>query len=249
MLLKGSDGDVAVWIVEDGKRLFIDKNANGDLTDDGPPIAPSNVRSVGAKGWDLDYILPAIMPLNGSRHTSFQLRRWNYDQSEDSYGLSLSVDGRLPMYAGWFGTFWSGKPETAPVIHFGGPFTPRLLRYKEFALGPERRQLSLALVNLGSEPGAQSRLSIEALPADWVPELHIEWPTPVGAAPLRTSHKLTERCCYWEFYTTTFQVPTGAVIGKAKVTVDLPPSTTPIELTSTEFIVPVVAETEADAIR
>src|SRR6478735_8581875 len=76
MLLEGSGGDVAVWMVEDGKRLFIDKNANGDLTDDGPPIAPRNVRSVGAKGWDFDYILPEITPLDGSRHTSFQLRRW-----------------------------------------------------------------------------------------------------------------------------------------------------------------------------
>ena len=30
-----------VWMVEDGQRLFVDKNANGDLTDDGPPLEPS----------------------------------------------------------------------------------------------------------------------------------------------------------------------------------------------------------------
>src|SRR5688572_15868024 len=83
-----------VWMVEDGKRLFVDKNANGDMTDDGPPIQPSKVRHLGANGWDFDYELDAITPLNGSRHTSFVLRRWNYNGTEDSYGLSLTVDDK-----------------------------------------------------------------------------------------------------------------------------------------------------------
>jgi hypothetical protein len=96
------------------QRLFVDKNANGDLTDDGPPIKPSNVRNIGSNHWDYNYFLDAITPTNGSRHTNFQLRRWNYGEDEDSYGLSLSVDGKIPMYAGWFGTFWSAQCETAP---------------------------------------------------------------------------------------------------------------------------------------
>jgi hypothetical protein len=240
----GSSGNLKVWMVEDGKRLFVDKNANGDLTDDGPPIKPSNVRSVGAEGWDFNYLLDAITPANGSRHTSFDLRRWNYGDKEDRYGLSLSVDGQLPMYAGWFGTFWSANRETAPVIHFGGPFTPRLLREKVFTIGPGRRQLSLALVNAGSGPGAESRLSIEALPRHLVPKLSIDWPTAAGGAPVRTSHELTERCCYWEFYTTALEAPREAVAGKAKVLVHFPASETAIVLQTTEFEVPVVAESK-----
>lgn len=236
----GQSGDMKVWMVEDGKRLFVDKNANGDMTDDGPPLKPGSVRELSANRWDFEYLLDAITPTNETRHTSFVLRRWNYNGKEDNYGLSLSVDGRLPVYAGWFGTFWSTNRETAPIIHFGGSFTPKLLRSKEFTLGPGRRRLSLGFVNPGSGEGAQSLLSIDAFPRYLVPELNIEWPTDGSGRALRTSHRLIERCCYWEFYTTAFEVPDAAVVGKAKVFVKLPATATPIVLTTTEFEVPVV---------
>jgi hypothetical protein len=241
LITLGYSGDLKVWMIEDGKRLFVDKNANGDMTDDGPPIEPSKVRHLDATRWDLEYVLDAIEPTNGSRHTSFVLRRWNYNDKEDEYGLSLSVDGKMPMYAGWFGTFWSTNREAAPVLHFGGPFTPKMLRRKEFRIGETKERLSLCLLNLGSGPGAETRLSIDALPRFAVPVLNIEWPIAGGKGPLRTSHKLTERCCYWEFYTTEFGVPKGVVAGKAKVSVDPATLGMPIELTTREVIVPVVA--------
>jgi hypothetical protein len=33
LITAGDGGDVKVWMVEDGKRLFVDKNANGNMTD------------------------------------------------------------------------------------------------------------------------------------------------------------------------------------------------------------------------
>src|SRR6266436_6095224 len=150
LIALGNSGDVKVWMVEDGRRLFVDKNANGDLTDDGPPIEPSKVRRLDANRWDFEYSLDAITPANGTRHSNFVLRRWNYNDKEDSYGLSLSVDGQMPMYAGWFGTFWSKDREHASVIHFGGPFTPKVLRRTEFTLGETQQGLSLCFVNPGS---------------------------------------------------------------------------------------------------
>ena len=242
LITLGDSGDVKVWMVEDGKRLFVDRNANGDLTDDGPPIQPSNARDIGGNRWDFEYRLDAITPADRSRHTNFVLRRWNYNEKEDSYGLSLSVGGQMPMYAGWFGTFWSTNREQAPVIHFGGPFTPKLLRRKEFTIGETKQRLSLGFFNSGSGPGAEARLSIDALPRFLVPELTIEWPTAGGSAPLRTSHELTQRCCYWEFYTIDFEVPKGVVAGNAKVSVRLAAGTMPIGLTTTELVAPVVAQ-------
>lgn len=247
LLVLGGSGSVKVWMVEDGRRLFVDKNANGDLTDDGPAIQPSNVRNMGAQSpgterWDFNYLLDAITPAGGSRHTHFDLRRWNYGDKEDRYGLSLSVADQLPVYAGWFGTFWSTNSATAPVIHFGGPFTPKMLRAKEFVLGPGQQRISIAFVNPGSGAGAESLLSIDALPKYLTPKLNIEWPVAAGKLPLKTSHLLTERCCYWEFYTTTFETPDGAMVGMAKVSVELPESLAPIQLATTEFKAPVVAQ-------
>jgi hypothetical protein len=241
LITLGDHGDVKVWMVEDGKRLFVDRNANGDLTDDGPPIQPGQVRKLDANRWDFEYVLDAVTPIKGSRSTNFVLRRWNYNDPQDEYGFSLSVGGDLPMYAGWFGTFWSTNREQAPVIHFGGPFTPRMLRRKEFTLGEKHERLSLCFLNPGSGPGAESRLSIEALPKLVIPELTIEWPTAAGNAPLRTTHLLTQRCCYWEFYTTDFEVPKGCVAGQAKISVQMPNLSQAIELTTTEMTLPVEA--------
>jgi hypothetical protein len=239
----GTSGQVSVWMVEDGRRLFVDKNANGDLTDDGPPIEPSDVRAVGPNSWDFNYLLDAITPPDGLRHTRFDLRRWNYNEKEDNYGLSIFVDDQLPVYAGWFGTFWSAKRETAPVLNFGRTFTPRLLRTKEFTVGLRDQRLSVGFMNPGSGPGAESRLSIDALPVSVVPKLEIEWPVVDGGAPLRTSHTLPERCCYWEFYTTKFTVPKGVGPGKAKVRLELATEPKLIKLTTTEFELPVLAPT------
>jgi hypothetical protein len=241
LITLGNAAQVRVWIVEDGKRLFIDKNANEDLTDDGPPVVPGKVRNLGANRHDFEYSLDAITPTKGPRQTRFVLRCWDYGENEANYGLSLSVDGQMPMYAGWFGTFWSTNRETAPVMHFGGPFTPKLLRRKEFNIGEKGQRLSLCFLNPGSAPGAESRLSIDALPRFVVPELNIEWPTAAGRPPLRTSYKLTERCCYWEFYTTEFDLPKGVVAGEAKISVALPVSEIPVELTTTKMVAPVVA--------
>jgi hypothetical protein len=240
MILLGNSREVQLWMVEDGQRLFVDKNTNGDLTDDGPPLQPSNVRNLDAKRRDFGYELDTITSTDGSRHTGFDLRRWNYGEPEDGYGLLLSVDGKLPMYAGWFGTFWSTNRETAPVIYFGGPFTPKLLRRKDFTIGAERDRLSLCFMHPGSAAGADSRLSIDALPRYIVPTLNIEWPTASGK-PLRTSHLLSERCCYWEFYTSEFDMPKDIVPGTAKITVEFPAGIAPIKLTTTEIIAPIVA--------
>lgn len=245
-------GLTKVWFVEDGKTLYVDRNANGDLTDDGPPIEPSDFRQLGTDRWDFDYDLEAITPQDGSRHTQFKLRRWNYDGKEDTYGLSISIQGPLtkgslrvletqvPMYAGWFGTFWSSSPETAPIIHFGGPLTPRMLREKAFVIGSGRRRVSLALVNAGFGEGASSRLSIDALPADVVPRLHIDWPTPAGGPAVRSSVDLNERCCYWEFYTTDFKMPQNISAGMARLSLEFPDFNLPFALTTNEIEVPVV---------
>ncbi len=266
LLLLGAGGDVKVWMVEDGKRLYIDRNANGDLTDDGQPIDPSNTRKIGDDRWDFNYLLDGFST-DGSRISDFNLRRWNYGSKNDSYGLSLalektdrtltkgkllfsdtqltknmtfSLSGQIPMYAGWFDTFWSPEPKEAPVIHFGGPLTPRMLRRKEFVIGSGKRRLSLAFTNPGSKAGAVSRLSIDAIPSHIIPKLIIKWPAGTDSRSLETSHNLVDRCCYWEFYTTDFEVPDGIATGTAHVSVQFPNYELPIALTTTQIEVSVV---------
>jgi hypothetical protein len=249
LLALGPEAQTLVWVVEDGRTLYVDKNANGDLTDDGPPIVPTDERSFQivreddstAASWDFNYLLAEFATLGRPTQKDFNMRRWNYGSSDDSYGLSLTLDGGVPMYAGWFGSFWGASPEEASILHFGGPLTPRMLRYKDFTLGSGLRRLSIGFMNPGLGDGADTRLSIDAPADDVIPVLHIRWPTADSGPPLQTTHQLTERCCYWEFYTTDFEVPAEATVGTATVSVELPEGAVSIPLTTSEIEVPVVA--------
>ncbi len=96
LLLFGSEAKIRVWIVEDGRTLYVNRNANGDLTDDGPPLRPTEVRDLGSLSgglprWDYDYVLDEIKPATGPALTKFRLRRWNYGERQDSYGLSVTL--------------------------------------------------------------------------------------------------------------------------------------------------------------
>jgi hypothetical protein len=251
LLVLGTKAKTRVWMVEDGKTLYMDKNANGDLTDDGPPIEPSDVRYLGkyesaASRWDFNYFLDKITPIDGSRHSDFQLRRWNYGAKEDSYGLSLNVDGQMPMYAGWFGTLWAASPDAVPIIHFGGSLEPRMLRRKEFVIGAGLDRLSLGFINHGRGEGADSRLSIDALPKTLVPTLRIDWPVADGAPSLQASYPLKDRCCYWEFYEPNFKMPENVVAGDATITVSFEGGDFPFELVTDQINVPVLAKKPAE---
>lgn len=134
----GGAAEVKVWMVEDGDSLWLDKNADSDLTDDGSPLVPAEIRGETDGRLDFSYKLDGFAPPDCGRHTFFELRCWNYGDKEDSYGLSVWVDGRIPMYAGWFGTFWSASHETAPVIQLAGPFKPIIMRRDSFRIGESK---------------------------------------------------------------------------------------------------------------
>ncbi len=248
LLVLGTNAESKVWMVEDADVLYIDKNGNGDLTDDGPPITQSNIRKwQGHNKTDrgCEYAVDEFQPLGGNRQTNFRLNRWNYgEEPTDSYGLELSLDGKTPMYAGWFGTFWGSSPENAPLVHFGGPLKPVVLRYKEIELGTAPDRLSICFLNPGSCPGAVSRLSIDALPRRIVPEVRIDWPVADAAPPVRTYELLTERCCFWEFYNTHLQIPAGIVPGEATLTVSVPQEVFPFELSTNQVKLPIHAKAQ-----
>src|SRR5262249_5355702 len=116
------------------QSLYLDRNLNADLTDDGPPV-PGKVEEGGSVSYDLDVMALA----DGSRHSQFHLSRWKSGEKDDTYALSVKVNERVPMYAGWFGTFWAAAPQAAPVGRLGAPLRPRLMPYNDFSLPASSR--------------------------------------------------------------------------------------------------------------
>jgi hypothetical protein len=239
LLILGAESKSPIWIVQDDDRLYIDKNGNRDLTDDGPPTIASEKRFLDKSRWDRKFFAKGWQASASSEIQDFALSQWNYSDPQDQYGLSLKLDGKVPMYAGWT-SLLSPSAAEAPVIHFGGPLTPRLLRYKEFVLGAKPPRLSIAFATPRESKLTPARLSIEALPVTIKPTAVIEWPVQEGAKSLTTTHVLTQRCCYWEFYTETFAIPQQAIKGKARVTIIVPHDQFPLELIDDPFEVSVV---------
>jgi hypothetical protein len=222
----------------------VDKNANRDLTDDGSPIAATKKRVLDPKSWDRNYLFDSWKLPDGAEVRDFNLRNWNYNDPEDQYGLSLTVDGKVPMYAGW-NSVLATSPQEAPVIHFGGPVEPRILRSNEFVVGGRLPRFSVAFTTARKSQLAPARLCIDAFPVTYIPKAVIDWPVKPGDPPLQTTHSLAERCCYWEFYTLDFTAPERAIPGTAVVTVSVPQLVFPLELSRDKFEVPVVKEASA----
>jgi hypothetical protein len=250
LLVFGASPDSKVWMVEDDKTLYVDKNANGDLTDDGPPPTPANLARAKyekGEGFQFHYGLDAIGPADGSKHTDLIVRRWNYGDPEDSYGISVTLNGKVPMYAGWFGTFWAASPRDVPLIHFGGPMQIKLLRFKELPIHAKGKRLNIGFFNLGRGKSADSRLDIFALPKDAKLTVDIDWPVEPGSTAVKTSVELAERCCYWEFFNPDFGTPDEIAPGIAHAKLSITNATFPLELVSDRFEFPVVAPSEASA--
>ncbi len=241
LLVIGALSKVPIWIVHDDDRLYIDKNGNRDLTDDGPAIEATQKRRLDRTRWDRHFITEGWKMADGSEVRDFNLRNWNYADPEDQYGLSLTVDDKVPMYAGW-NALLSPSSKDAPVIHLGGAVSPQMLRYQEFTLGTKPKRFSIAFVTPGELKLAPARLSIDGLPASVKPVANIQWPTKSGDPPLVTFHLLTERCCYWEFYTEDFRIPDKATTGIATVTILVPLTEFPLKLAIDQFEVPVVSK-------
>jgi hypothetical protein len=241
LLVIGAESKIPIWIVHDDDRLYVDKNGNRDLTDDGPAIEATQKRRLDRTSWDRNFVTAEWKMANGSHVRDFGLRNWNYSDPEDQYGLSLTVDDKVPLYAGW-NALLSPSSKKAPVIHLGGPVSPQMLRYQKFELGTKPERFSIAFATPRELKIASARLNIDGLPATVKPIANIQWPTKSGDPPLVTSHLLSERCCYWEFYTEDFRIPDKATTGIATVTILVPLTEFPLELSIDHFEVPVVSK-------
>jgi hypothetical protein len=120
LLVLGQSGNTHIWVAVDGKRLYIDLNKNGDLTDlgekfvaDGRYFTVKNVAESKATSTGDQYIP------RPPTHRSFRIGRYSSGWSVFAQlsGSRLQKAGGLNGIPVRFGS----KPETAPVLHFNGP--------------------------------------------------------------------------------------------------------------------------------
>ncbi len=168
LVVLGTNADTKMWMVEDGETLYLDKNLNGDLTDDGPPIARKTSEGL------CDYKVQRNYAGQGAEAYRVLFAALGVWEGGRSVRALLDAEWNDTDVRGLVSHIRSDSPKTVPVIHFGGPLTPTLLaRHGVFALDSKLDSLDISFVNDGSADGARSYLSIEALLEEIVPEVRI----------------------------------------------------------------------------
>ena len=221
LLVFGPEAQTHVWLVLDGKTLYVDRNGNGDLTEDGEKFAAK-------KG--VDYLEEDIFDVDAIRdgartHKNLTLivrkvayLAGNYPEMKEKItqlpggrGCHLHADIELP---GWKGKGEGGrirqlvafldprgflvfadKPQDAPIIHFGGPWQIQCRRSDHLMVGQEA-ELTLSIATPGLGAGTTAYLYYDGtIPEKIHPHIEITYPqAKPGEPPLKRLYELKGRC-------------------------------------------------------
>jgi hypothetical protein len=113
LLVFGKEADTRVWLVLDGKTLYVDRNGNGDLTDVGEKLTNPQGPY---------FTIAGIVERDGTVHKNLQV----CSSDKGQFSIELGVEGKRQQFVG-IGKMdrpsWGDKPDNAPIIHFNGPMT------------------------------------------------------------------------------------------------------------------------------
>jgi hypothetical protein len=234
LLVFGPKAEHHVWLVLHGESLYVDRNGNGDLTDDGDPVPlgkwvetkkhPMHLKESRTKAGDLH--------LGGLTHEALYLlliqaprkvdpfhkdtedwqdevdRLWKQTGDGISVLITLDLDSRCyeflkagkPEKRTHTSSYWQGalsfasSREAAPVLHFGGRLTFRVVQ-TELHRDKKENQLIVNLGTIGQGPGTFVAAAIELLPAKLDPQVEIVYPSRQKGKPeLIQTLVLEDRC-------------------------------------------------------
>lgn len=185
LFLFGKQGEKRVWAVVDGDVLYLDRNADGDLTGATERIA----------GKDGSFEIGDFEdPATGAVHKAFKIRL-----TADSVRYSILWRGKDETFGSYGpepGTYanFEASPETAPIFV---PGTDRPFEFEHWMSGSLPRGTStdfkVYVGHRGSTRGAFTTVKDTFLPAEeyLLAELHY---TDAGGKKQRAMVKLRERC-------------------------------------------------------
>jgi hypothetical protein len=222
LLVFGPEAKTRVWLVQDGDTLYVDRNGNGDLTEEGEKVLAD--KQEGAE--EGVYAFPVGELRDGPRlHKGVVVGVLKVDQAAPNDPFVKALLARNPRargyvvraevdMPGWKGTGVGGrvlqeasltdangalqfaeKPQEAPVLHFGGPWQVGLLGGQQLKIG-RQTDVILGVGTAGVGPGATTWISYDGvIPADAHPTLEITFPArQPGDPPLRERYELKQRC-------------------------------------------------------
>lgn len=197
LLTFGAQAETRVWLVLDGMgTLYVDCNANGDLTDPGETLKPAS-----QEGGSYCQFPRAVIHGMG-KECSVELIYFVRDDDNGKKTLEPRLDilygGR--RYGAWGDEtgefFFTSSREDAPVLNVGGPLVMGFEVQKPIRMeGPDKYELSVGVGVKGYGKGSFTHLCYNVVPETAKPDAIIEFPhKDAGKPPIRIEFTIKERC-------------------------------------------------------
>jgi hypothetical protein len=203
LLVFGPEARTRVWLVLDGEVLYIDRNGNGDLTEEGKQVKVKLRDANAEKGPAFNRAVTDLGPITDRegipQATRLELDfHWNPVLKQEETSFLMKVDGQSRQFttgqdlASTQDPFQFGStPQRAPIIHFNGPLT---LQLTNRVLGRTRGILHVTVGTPGQGPGTFAHLYHEAVQEGLAPQVEITYPSKTGGPPLQETMLLKGRC-------------------------------------------------------
>ncbi|MBX9625401.1 MAG: hypothetical protein K2X82_16465, partial [Gemmataceae bacterium] len=213
----GPEAKFKVWVVLAGKVLYVDRNGNGDLTEDGEAVPQPDTRS------DNNPVYPAgdLTDPAGPTHTDFRVHAIPTAGGDVVAYLRLTVGGTVFQLAGPTDLRLAESPKDAQVVHFGSRVVTarpgRLAAPNADLTGPF--QVKVGTPGVG--PGSFAAFGWRELAEGVGPVAEFAFaPVKPGEAAKTLKLPLTRRVDACEFYD-DLTVPDGVKTGLDAATVTL----------------------------
>jgi hypothetical protein len=222
LLAFGQEAKTLVWLIQDGGTLYVDRNANGDLTDADEMVAATSSSNADER---IYYFSAGDIHDGSLTHKDLLVTVGKLDHLASSdegirnllakapetrfYSLGVYVDmpdrkgvgigGRVQHTVSVQDTVgflvFSDKPEDAPIIHLGGDWQVTLFGPHRLTVG-RQRDVVLGVGTKGLGPGTTAFIGYEELIPDGLyPKVEITYPPEQSGEPsLKELYELKHRC-------------------------------------------------------
>ncbi len=222
LLVFGPKREQRVWMVLDSSALYVDRNANGDLTEPGERLEPNNPkddsnRFAGSGSHTHFDIFEFTVRAGAAGPSKFRLDHWvraenftpktDFDKKRHAKWLELRYENstlwrKEGQGQGQTPVVFMPKPADAQVCALDGPltFVVKLPQYQVLQRGEAGCDLAFHIVVMGRpHRGGEQRfynpLATKEVPEGAHLEVEIEYPAKTAnAPPLRRKYLLKQRC-------------------------------------------------------
>lgn len=163
LLVFGPEAKTRIWLVQDGSKLYVDRNGNGDLTEANEQVALNTQEQLFEVG--------DIVEAGGKIvHTGLEVKL------QPTIRLTISLEGKRLQYT--VGNLqFADRASEAPIVHLNGPLTLRLahprLELPRGQLVIPKLMADIGTPGLGPETFAS--ISREEIPLSAEPVVEIEF--------------------------------------------------------------------------